>query len=197
MAQRPLKSKKAVDRRQQLLEAAIEVFGERDYDDVSMDDVAERAGVSHGLVFQYFGTKRDLYVATVEPLIQEFRRRINPPEDLPPVERLRSALRSYADLIAEHPTGYRSLMTRGLGFKEVREGLDRARWRGVARMAKGMGLDPKRPEVRVGLRAWIGFMDTSMLAWLDVGGFDRDALVEMQIRTLGATAEAIATKKQQ
>jgi AcrR family transcriptional regulator len=191
MAPRQLTRKRAEERRRELLEAAIEVFGEREFDQVSMDDVADRAGVSHGLVFQYFGTKRELYIATVQPLIEEFRRRINPPDDLPPLDRLRSALRSYADLISEHPAGYRSLMTKGIAFAEVRQGLETARWRGVRRIATGMGLDPKRPEVRVGLRAWIGYLDTSMLAWLDDGGFDRDALVEMQILALGATAEAI------
>lgn len=170
---------------------ARELFADRDYDDVSVDEVADAAGVSHGLIFQYFGTKKDLYVATLEPLIQEFRRRIAPDPALPPVDRLRSSLRSYADLVSEHPRGYRSLMVNASGFHEVRERLERARWEGVARLAGQMGLDPNRPEVRVGLRAWIGYLDTAMLAWLESGGPDREALVVMIARALGATAQAI------
>jgi AcrR family transcriptional regulator len=191
MAQRPLTSERATERRRQLLEAAVEMFGERDYEDVAVDDVAAAAGVSHGLVFQYFGTKRDLYVAGLEPLIEEFRARIAPDPALPPTERLRSAMHSYADFVSEHPKGYRSLMTRGVGFSEIREGLEKTRWEAVARIATQMGLDPEHAEVRVGLRAWIGYMDTAMLAWLDTGGPDKDTLVEMIVAAMAATAQSI------
>ena len=168
------------------------MFGDKDYDDVSVDEVAEAAGVSHGLVFQYFGTKKDLYVATMEPLIEEFRARIAPDPELPPRERLRTSIRAYAELISEHPEGYRFLMTRGIGFKEVREKLEEARRVAVGRIAPQMRLDPERPEVRVGIRAWIGYMDTAMLAWLETGGPDVDVLVEMIAEALQGTGEAIA-----
>jgi AcrR family transcriptional regulator len=192
IATRPLTTERAGERRRQLIEAALAVFGERDYDEVSVDEVADAAGVSHGLVFQYFGSKKGLYVACLQPLIEFFRERIEPDPDLAPIERLRSGLRNYADLISEHPVGYRSLMTRGTGFSEVREGLERARWQRVTRLAEGMGLDPNQPAVRVGLRSWIAYVDTAMLTWLDQGAPDRDALVEMLVRALGATAESIA-----
>ena len=144
------------------------------------------------MVFQYFGSKKGLYIACLQPLIELFRARIEPDPDLPPVERLRAGLRNYADFISEHPTGYRSLMTRGTVFSEVRETLDGARsWR-LARLAEGMGLDPARPAVRVGLRSWIAYVDTAMLTWLELREPDRDALVEMLVRALGATAEGIA-----
>ena len=154
--------------------------------------MAEAAGVSHGLVFQYFGTKKALYVATLEPLIAEFRRRIAPDPELSPPERLRSALRSYADFAAEHPRGYRSLMRNATGFREVRDGLERARWEGIERLAAQMGLESERPEVRVGLKAWIGYMDTAVLAWVETGGPDRETLVEMIAAALAATAQTIA-----
>jgi len=192
IATRPLTTERAGERRRQLIEAALAVFGERDYDEVSVDEVADAAGVSHGLVFQYFGSKKGLYVACLQPLIEFFRERIEPDPDLAPIERLRSGLRNYADLISEHPVGYRSLMTRGTGFSEVREGLERARWQRITRLAEGMGLDPNQPAVRVGLRSWIAYVDTAMLTWLDQGAPDRDALVEMLVRALGATAESIA-----
>jgi AcrR family transcriptional regulator len=192
IATRHLTTERAGERRRQLIEAALEVFGDRDYDEVSVDEVADAAGVSHGLVFQYFGSKKGLYVACLQPLIEFFRERIEPDPDLVPIERLRSGLRNYADLISEHPAGYRSLMTRGTGFSEVREGLERARWQRVTRLAEGMGLDPDQPAVRVGLRSWIAYVDTAMLTWLDQRAPDRDALVEILVRALGATAECIA-----
>ncbi len=192
IASHPLTTERAGERRTQLLAAALEVFGDRDYDEVSVDEVADAAGVSHGLVFQYFGSKKGLYIACLQPLIEFFRGRIEPDPNLPPAERLRSGLGNYADLISEHPVGYRSLMTRGTSFSEVREGLELARWERVERLAESMSLDARRPAVRVGLRSWVAYVDSAMLTWLDQGAPDREALVDLLVRALGATAESIA-----
>jgi AcrR family transcriptional regulator len=125
-------------------------------------------------------------------LIVDFRERVEPDPELPPVERLRSGLRNFADAISERPAGYRSLMTQATAFSEVREALERARWWRVTRLAEGMGLDPEDSAVRVGLRAWTSYVEAAMLTWLEEGAPDRDALVEMLVRALGATAEGIA-----
>ncbi|MBP6848431.1 MAG: helix-turn-helix transcriptional regulator, partial [Kofleriaceae bacterium] len=50
-------------RRAQLLELGQKAFAERTYDEVSIDDIARAAGISKGLLYHYFPTKRDLYVA--------------------------------------------------------------------------------------------------------------------------------------
>jgi AcrR family transcriptional regulator len=180
VAQGPLTTERAVERRRQLIEAALELFGDNDYDAVSMDDIAEAAGVSHGLLFQYFGSKKGLYIAGVDKLVEEFRIRTEPDPSLPPPERLRAGLRAYVDWVAEHPRGFRSLMTQGTGFREVRERMERQRWEGIGgRLSTGLGMDPSRPAVRVGLRAWQGYVETATLAWLDNQEIDRDQLVEM------------------
>ncbi len=57
---------KVADRRQQVLEAAMHEFGRAGFDTVSVSEIARRAGVSQPYVFQLFGTKKDLYVATIE-----------------------------------------------------------------------------------------------------------------------------------
>ena len=193
MAQGPLTTERAVERRRQLLEAALELFGDNDYDDVSMDDVAEAAGVSHGLVFQYFGSKKGLYVAGIDALLEEFRRRTEPDPSVPPQERLRSGVGAYVDWVAEHPTGFRSLMGQGAAFQEVREKLESQRWWGIEnRLAAGLGVDPARPAVRVGLRAWQGYVQDATLAWLDNRDLSRDQLVEMLVLAFAGIVQAIA-----
>jgi AcrR family transcriptional regulator len=182
VAQGPLTTERAVERRRQLLEAALELFGDNDYDDVSMDEIAEAAGVSHGLLFQYFGSKKGLYVAGVDKLVEEFRRRTEPDPSLPPPERLRAGLRAYVDWVAEHPRGFRSLMTQGSGFREVRERMERQRWEGIGgRLSAGLGVDPTKPAVRIGLRAWQGYVESATLAWLDNRELSADQLVEMMV----------------
>jgi AcrR family transcriptional regulator len=46
-----------------IVEAALEVFSKKGYHDATMDDIAERIGVSKGALYQYFKSKEDLYRA--------------------------------------------------------------------------------------------------------------------------------------
>jgi AcrR family transcriptional regulator len=53
----------AARRRQQLLDVALEVFGDQGFHTTSMNDVAEAAGVTKPVLYQHFRSKRDLYRA--------------------------------------------------------------------------------------------------------------------------------------
>ena len=46
-----------------IVEAAHEVFSKKGYHDATMDDIAERVGVSKGALYQYFRSKEELYRA--------------------------------------------------------------------------------------------------------------------------------------
>lgn len=48
-------------RRDSILEAASQVFASRDYAEVSIDDVAKQAGVARGTIYNYYGSKDQLY----------------------------------------------------------------------------------------------------------------------------------------
>ncbi len=52
-------------RPQQILDAAIEIFGENGFAAARTDDIAAKAGVAKGTVFLYFPTKDDLFKAVV------------------------------------------------------------------------------------------------------------------------------------
>lgn len=53
-------NKKAA-RRQQILQAAVEVFGRSNFEDASISEIARRAGVAEGTIYQYFKNKQDLF----------------------------------------------------------------------------------------------------------------------------------------
>jgi AcrR family transcriptional regulator len=57
------------DTREAILAAAREAFAERGYDGASIRSIATSAGVDPALVHHYFGTKEELFVATVRPPI--------------------------------------------------------------------------------------------------------------------------------
>jgi AcrR family transcriptional regulator len=52
----------AAERRAQLLDVALQVFGERGFHDTSMNDIAEAAGVTKPVLYQHFGSKRELFL---------------------------------------------------------------------------------------------------------------------------------------
>jgi AcrR family transcriptional regulator len=48
------------DRRQELLDAAVRVFARKGFHAARVGDVAEEAGVAHGLLYHYFGSKDEV-----------------------------------------------------------------------------------------------------------------------------------------
>src|SRR5438128_11841280 len=52
----------AAERRETLIVAASELFAECGYDHASLDEVAERAGVTKVIVYRHFASKKDLYM---------------------------------------------------------------------------------------------------------------------------------------
>ncbi|GAC1450146.1 MAG: multidrug efflux transporter transcriptional repressor AcrR [Ktedonobacterales bacterium] len=55
-----------VDRRQQILEAALDTFADQGFEGASTKEIAERAGVTQGLIYFYFANKADLFLAAFE-----------------------------------------------------------------------------------------------------------------------------------
>lgn len=54
------------DRRAELLALGAEVFGKLPYDEVRIDEIAERAGISRALLYQYFPDKRTFFAEVVK-----------------------------------------------------------------------------------------------------------------------------------
>lgn len=67
----------------QILAAALEEFAERGYAGARMAAVAARAGVAKGLIYHYFPSKAELFLATVractQPVFEEAERRVSAP----------------------------------------------------------------------------------------------------------------------
>lgn len=66
-----LRAKQKADRRRRILDAAAKLFHETGFDAARIEDIAERAEVSVGTVYNYFDTKGDILVATVAIEVEE------------------------------------------------------------------------------------------------------------------------------
>lgn len=96
---------RAERRSEQLLLAAARLMERDGSQGVSMQAVAEEAGVSVGLIYRYFGGKDDLLLAVIVDVLETFSTAV--PAAIAaagddPVERLVAAFRSYCEVIEAH-----------------------------------------------------------------------------------------------
>jgi AcrR family transcriptional regulator len=170
------------ERRRQLVTLGTQLFGTRTYDDVSIDEVARAAGISKGLLYHYFPTKRDFYVATVREAAAQLIELTDTPEQMDPVDRLRAGLDAYLDYVLGHSPAYESLIRGGIGVDaEVARIVDETREVFCSRLVQD--LDVRGELVRLALRGWIGFVEATTLTWLSrEERLPRDTVRDMMMR---------------
>jgi AcrR family transcriptional regulator len=192
----PARARLDVDeRRRQLVALGLDLFGARSYDAVSIDELAAAAGISKGLLYHYFPTKKDFYVATVRAAADQLVARTSDDTQGTPLERLRAGLDAYLDYVIEHQQPYTALMRGGVGVDvEVSRIVDETRAALGTRLLEGTPVDAKDPLVRVALRGWIGFVEAATLDWLDgKRKVPRLKLRELLAMTLMRTLESVAS----
>jgi AcrR family transcriptional regulator len=155
------------DRRKELLTLGAEVFGQRPYDVVRIDEIAERAGVSRALMYHYFPDKRAFFAAVVRAEGERLFEATNTPPrpDLSLFEQLRAGVLAYVHYDEEHPHGaWAAYMGMGRSDPVLRgiEDIDNDRQanRIMARIigAAGAPLDDKlERDVRVIVYSWLAY----------------------------------------
>ena len=178
------------ERRRQLLDAGARVFTERSYDDASMAEVARAAGISKGLLYHYFPSKRDLFVATLEAAAAELREITEPDPSLPVPEQLVSVLDAYLAWIDEHADSYAKLMESASGSDDVRSYMAQVRAGTVERMLAALvtGCDPAA--IRTALHGFLWFMDGACLDWLAHRDLTREQVRDMLVTTFAGAIGA-------
>ena len=96
-------------RRSAVMRAGLEVFAEKGFHLASMDDIAERAGVSKPILYQHFSSKNELYLGIlderVDAIVQQVRSAIESVSTNK--SRLEAAIGCYFNLIDDADLGYR------------------------------------------------------------------------------------------
>jgi len=172
-------------RREELLQCAITLFGEKPYAEVSTTEIAASAGIARGLLNHYFGTKRDLYLEVVRRLVA-----------VPEVDGLllKGSLRSRIDtgvgwfLDAVAPHGRTFLAVTGAGGlgddREIEAILDEADDLAARRVLEVVGLDAGNPRHRAVVRAYGGLAKAAVREWQRSGALSRDDVHLLLTRAL-------------
>jgi AcrR family transcriptional regulator len=91
-------------RRDQIIDAAVELFSHQGFYRTTVQEIASKAGISTGLIYHYARTKEDILLLTLLSVLQSYRAEI--PEALEgltdPLERLWAAVNAYCRVVSRH-----------------------------------------------------------------------------------------------
>jgi len=115
----------AVQRRRQLLDVALEVFADQGFHGASMDDVATAAGVTKPVLYQHFGSKRDLYLQLLDDVGQRLLEVVQKATAAAggPRQQVAAGFEAYFRFVADHESAFR-LLFGGDGREADREFAD-------------------------------------------------------------------------
>ncbi|MFF6826501.1 TetR family transcriptional regulator [Streptomyces longwoodensis] len=180
------------ERREQLLGVGARLFSESPYDDVWIEQVAEIAGVSRGLLYHYFPTKRDFFAAVVERESERMLAMTAPAPGVPVRTQLAAGLDAYLEYVRAHAHGYRAFhRADAAGDRTVRRVYQRALAAQERQVLAALAADPEfgpavegRPEVRLAVRGWLAFTTAVSLEWLRGGDLAREQVRDLCARAL-------------
>lgn len=165
----PPRARLVVDeRRAQLLALGLSIFSERSYDDVSIDDIAAAASVSKGLLYHYFPTKRDFYIAALRETAKQLLEETKSIADEPSVDlRVRRGITTYLDFVERRGAAYVALMRGGIGSDpEVAAVVEDTRAQFLSRIVEQLPPALSTPLAKTAMRGWIGFVEATSIDWV-------------------------------
>lgn len=186
----------AEERRDQLVGLGLELIKERPFDQVLVDEVIAAAGISKGLLFHYFPSKRAFQLAVMEAATTELVARLTPADELDVLEQLHQGLDAYVAYIEENQAGYLAIV-RAVGsddalldlFERTRDAIVDIIVGGLVRTGLAKDEDPM---LRLAARAWTASVEESTFLWLRDRPCTREQLLEMLTRSALQLAPLVA-----
>jgi AcrR family transcriptional regulator len=181
-------------RRDDLIRAALDLFGSRAPELVTVDDIVTRAEVSRPLFYRYFSSLRELQVEALRTVTDGLIDGLAGLEDGPPEVRLRAAVRGLIDVADRYRAGYIALLRSGsvIATHATDAAIDEVRHRAVALILDALGVENPSPLLSLTLRCWTAVVEGALLSRLQEGTLPRESLdtwlVDQLTAMLGATA---------
>lgn len=180
------------ERKDALIEAAFDVAADGGYEALTLDAVAERAGVTRNLLYHYFPSgRRELYMAVLERGSAELTEEWAVDPELPLERRLAANFGRFVDHAAQPSQMWQLARQAGASpDPEVRAIADRFRDVVIANISLNhLGTDDPPPLVRAALRGFLAYGEAALDEWRETE-IPRDAIIALLARTLIATVEA-------
>ena len=183
------------ERRSQLLDLGVRLLATRSVDELSIDMLAEEAGISRGLLYHYFGNKHDFHEAVVRRAADDLIAQTAPPASGDPIQRLAASMEAYLSYVENNYEGYLSLVKGAVGGNDTLRAIyDESRAALTDRIFSedAQGLLIKDTAVtRLLVRSWSAMSEELVLAWVaDPGDVTRERVLELLTSSLPALVAA-------
>lgn len=176
------------ERRTQILETGTALFAQHAYEEISVREIAQAAGVSKALLYHYFPSKIDLFKAAISEAATELQRLIEPRGSGTPAEQLTAALDAYLAWIDEHDRAWTKLMQSAATLPEAHQIVEGFRAQTMRMVLVGLtGNRKPRPALRTAVAGWLGYMDAAIIDWIEHRGLPREKLRDLLIAALAAS----------
>jgi AcrR family transcriptional regulator len=175
----PRLRRSAGDRRAQLVQIGLELLPTTPVQELTIDEVARRAGISRSLLFHYFATKRDYYTAVTRAAADLMWEHLIPPPGTSPEEQVDGMLDRYVGWVETFRESHLAFVRGAAGgdpwVSEVYEDT-RGRLVEVALTALELPDDARRRQL---LLAWFAFTEDLVGQWVQEPTMSRSELLDV------------------
>ena len=155
-------------RRAQLINIGLRLLTTRPIHEMSIDEVAAEAGISRGLLFRYFPTKRDYYVAVVQAAGRRLLLHATAPEEGSSAERVRGIVEGFVSFVQRRKANYVALVRAGAGGDErVLEVFEENRSTLTDRVLEAAEIHAPTPLQRLAVRGWLAMAEEMAIGATD------------------------------
>jgi AcrR family transcriptional regulator len=176
-------------RREQLLDLGVRMLATRTLEELSVDVLAEQAGISRGLLFHYFKNKQDFHRAVVQRAADDLLACTKPDLSLEPTVRLAGSLAHYVDYVLANYRAYISLVRGAAGGDEALLAIfDRTRSVVTGRITDDLSVFgvEDNPRVQLLARGWAALVEEAVLTWVADPQISKPELLQVLTASLPA-----------
>ena len=175
-------------RTRHILAVSQSLFSTHAYDAIAIEDIAAEAGMSKGLLYHYFESKRDLYLATLRHVLAQMLQFTDLHPDL------HAGLSETLSLFERYPGLAKMVLRAGIGSDaEVDVLLATYRQQQLDRVYHGLGFSDSRPLVLLGLQGWLSLLEEVCMQWVLRPDVTREQVVLLLEQSLQAILISVAS----
>ncbi|WP_063021712.1 TetR/AcrR family transcriptional regulator [Nocardia niwae] len=189
VAVEPSGRRSADDRRRQLIGIGLGMLIDRPWHQITVDAVAQQAGISRGLLFHYFPTKQDYYAQLVRAASQRFLRATGPDPDA--ADPLASMIANFVGYMRKRSGPLVGLL-RAAGQDPVLEAImERMHDELTDRVFAALGRPARSTAERLVVRSWWAMAEDLTVQWLSRDDVDQDRLDLLLFDTLSRVLDSV------
>ena len=166
---------------QHILAVSQRLFSTHAYDAIAIEDIAAEVGMSKGLLYHYFVSKRDLYLATLRHVLAQMMQFTDIHSDL------HTGLSETLSMFEQYPGLAKMVLRAGIGSDdEVDALLATYRQQQLDRIYYGLGFSDSHPLVLLGLQGWLSLLEEVCMQWVLRPDVTREQVVLLLEQSLQA-----------